>query len=354
MADPFFSSVVLLAVNDNKPDGTTVFADQSTSAKTLTANGQAQYDTAQAPTGMTSSMLLDGTGDYLSSLDSIDWTMAAGDFTVEWMIRFNGVVSSQFSAFNQDAGSSPNRGWGWYRNGAASAISWYTPDGSSVVQKTLDNWSPAGDTWYHYAVCRNGNNLRHFVDGVQVGANADVTGASYADVTASFVIGAWPGLGGFGLNGWISNFRLTKGVARYTAAFTPPSLPLPISAVDPVIVTATSSGVRKAQRGKFSVKLSDLKSDQSTADFLKSQLRRHIPDSAFDAPQTDTEQKNARKEKRAKEKREAKMRADAQMAERQRTEALASEISAEIEALRKSNQQRKNIRTLMSLAAMVV
>jgi hypothetical protein len=93
MADPFFASVVLLAVNDNAADGTTTFIDQSASAKTLTTVGNAQYDTAQAAPGMTSSGLFDGTGDALTALDSDDWSFGSGDFTVEAFVRFRTNVT---------------------------------------------------------------------------------------------------------------------------------------------------------------------------------------------------------------------------------------------------------------------
>ena len=57
--DPYFANVVLLAGNESGADGTTTFLDQSSYARTLTAVGNAQWDTAQAPTGQTSSILLD-------------------------------------------------------------------------------------------------------------------------------------------------------------------------------------------------------------------------------------------------------------------------------------------------------
>src|SRR5690348_13363874 len=98
MADPFFSSVVLLAVNDNKADGTTVFADQSNSAHALTAAGNAQYDTATAPAGMTSTLLVDGTGDWVSSADSADWDFGTGDFVVEGFVKVNAVGGATYSA----------------------------------------------------------------------------------------------------------------------------------------------------------------------------------------------------------------------------------------------------------------
>src|SRR3990167_10480500 len=57
------------------------------SAHVITANGDAQIDTAQSKFGGASG-LFDGTGDTLTIPDSDDFNFGAGDFTVEWFARF--------------------------------------------------------------------------------------------------------------------------------------------------------------------------------------------------------------------------------------------------------------------------
>ncbi|MCR4298188.1 MAG: hypothetical protein NUV75_05470, partial [Gallionella sp.] len=81
--DPSWASVTLLAFNDNAADGTTTFDDQSDSNHTLTPAGNTQYDTAQAPTGLTSSILFDGTDDRILIASSSDFGFGTGDLTVE-------------------------------------------------------------------------------------------------------------------------------------------------------------------------------------------------------------------------------------------------------------------------------
>ncbi|MDP6586876.1 MAG: LamG domain-containing protein, partial [Anaerolineales bacterium] len=76
-------------------------------------------------------------------------------------------------------------------------------------------------TWYHVAVCRDGNNLRHFVDGTQVGSTADVTGVTFHNSTDLLTIGSY--LNGAGslanLNGQLAEVRISD-TARYTTGFT--------------------------------------------------------------------------------------------------------------------------------------
>ena len=219
--DPNWASVVLLAVNDNAGDATTTFIDQSTSAKTITAVGNVQYDTAQAPTGMTSSALFDGTGDRLTLAANGDFTMGTGDVTWEGFVRFASVASSGFIC----AGDSVD-GDNWFivYNNSLLAFRFGFNDVASAYN---ESWTPSADTWYHWALCRSGNSWRSFIDGTQVGSTrTDAGNLQTSDATVA--IGAFND-GVFTLNGWHCSVRVTKGVARYTANFTPPTLPLPTS-----------------------------------------------------------------------------------------------------------------------------
>lgn len=226
--DPYWSSVVLLAVNDNQADTTTTFDDQSTSNKTLTANGAAQYDTAQAPTGMTSSMLLDGTLDYLSTPDSADWDFAAGDFTVECWVRYGTVAQSWL--VSQATNATGAGAWGLIGQLSGALDGYYTTDGLVGTRRDVDNtaWAPGTTGWHHVALSRAGTNARMFVDGTQHGTTFNSGTDALFNGSSQLCIGA-DNLGDASVNGWMCSIRITKGVARYTADFTPPTLPLPTS-----------------------------------------------------------------------------------------------------------------------------
>ena len=224
-ADPHFANVVLL-LGFNGTDGATTTTDQSNSAHAMTFNGNAQIDTAQFKFGV-SSLLLDGSGDFVTSPDHADWTMT-GTFTGEAWVRYptsaagNQVIASQ---------------WG---NTTIAWLAYVSPDpttqiggvtvstdgvGATHTTTTTDmNFAP--NTWFHIAWDRDSSNtLRFYVGGVLCGKKTSASGMVASAET--FAIGA-TNVGGLAFNGWIDEVRLTKGVSRYgdtvgDSGFTPPT-----------------------------------------------------------------------------------------------------------------------------------
>lgn len=68
---------------------------------------------------------------------------------------------------------------------------------------------------------RNGDDLMCFIDGTQIGTTQDLAGASFFNSAYKFQIGAFNNTSN-PWNGWIDEFRLSKGIARWTGNFTPP------------------------------------------------------------------------------------------------------------------------------------
>lgn len=224
--DPYWANVVLLALNENGADGTTVFDDTSNSNHTLTGAGNAQWDTDQAPPGLTSSLRLDGTGDLISTPDSADWDLP-GDFAVDLRLRLSALPVNSWTNL---LGCYQNASTGWgiqYRNdlGGGNRLTMFTSGDVPLVNFA---WTAAVATWYDIAITRSSNTLRAFINGSQIGT--DQANSESLTTGAAFQIGG-PG-GTFTnnlVNGWMASVRITKGVARYTENFTPPSLPLPTS-----------------------------------------------------------------------------------------------------------------------------
>jgi hypothetical protein len=181
--------------------------------------GNAQISTSVVKYG-TGSMAFDGTGDYLTAPQSPLYDFGTGDFTVEFWIYMNATTDTTFiSKFASGA-------YAWlvqYISG--TGLRFYWGNNGTLDSFVVGSWSPSTSTWYHVAVTRASGTLRLFIDGTQVGTTTN--SSSYTSVT-SLSIGRNADAGGIQyLNGYMDDIRITKGVARYTAAFTPPPAAFP-------------------------------------------------------------------------------------------------------------------------------
>ena len=84
------------------------------------------------------------------------------------------------------------------------------------------------NTWNYIAVVRSGSTLTGYINGVSLGSTTSTATFAFSNGQGAG-IGKWGG-GGLFWSGNMSNLRLTKGVGRYTANFTPPTAPFPTSA----------------------------------------------------------------------------------------------------------------------------
>jgi hypothetical protein len=194
-------------------DASTTITDSSSSARTITAVGNAQIDTAQSKFGG-ASLLHDGTGDYVTAPDSADWDLDA-DLTVDLWHRFNSVVQTILVGNYLNAGT----GWTFQYRTDTTALRFMNGD-STIFERS---WSPSTNTWYHIAVIRTGSTMRFFIDGTQLGTDA-TSATSFSGSTVALSVGGSTVLGAAS-NGWFDEVRVSKGVARWTANFTPPIEP---------------------------------------------------------------------------------------------------------------------------------
>jgi len=226
VADPNFSSVSLLLHMDGS-NGSTSFVDNSANAFTVTAVGNAQISTAQSKFGG-SSALFDGNGDYLSIADNNAFNFGAGAFTIEAWVYYVATTGS-FSIVSQRASATSNASWSLALLSANNGPTFsYSTSGTTLTTfaKTF-SFSGNANGWHHFAVCRSANTLYFFADGASLGTSALVS-TPFFDSTAPVFIGATNSTSPTSfMNGYIEELRITKGIARYTAAFTVPSQAFP-------------------------------------------------------------------------------------------------------------------------------
>ena len=208
------------------------FMDSYNVALAITTNGTPKIkpfspfapSAAYSATTNGGSGYFDETGDYLSTNDS-DLALGTGDFTIEGWVYFtatpvamglfqisNGTLNSQVRGPAVGVDGSTGR-WGIYHGTT------YLVHGSE---------QPEQNAWYHVAFVRNSSTSKLYVNGVEKLSASDST--DYTDTYLT--VGGWYS-SSYLLNGYISGFRIVKGTAVYTSAFTPPtSAPTAISGTE--------------------------------------------------------------------------------------------------------------------------
>jgi hypothetical protein len=226
--DPNFAFNSLL-LHGNGTNGSTTITDSSPSPKTVTAVGNAQISTAIAdPFGNTTRGVIafDGAGSPMDRLSipagTVDLQFGAQNFTIEcWVYRLN--TNTAVIAIGQSNFTAAGSSWIFYVSSSANSDVYIGSSGPGVASP-----NPSINTWAHIAFTRSGGTLRSFLNGSIVGTNTTLGTSAVNDgaSTNPNTIGSFNNNTG-GFNGYIDDFRITKGVARYTANFTPPTAPFP-------------------------------------------------------------------------------------------------------------------------------
>ena len=207
--DPHFSSVSLLLHGDGT-SGSTTFTDNSPTPKTLTlGSSPVTLSTAVKKYGSSSMYVFGG---HLNAPTGVDFEFP-DDLTVEgwfYFVNSNDHGLFGFGSSQNDA----NGGSAWVLGGS---ITFYWAQGVRISGPAITL-----NSWTHIAVTRSGGVWRMFVNGVVDGSYTNAVNVN----EGIFKIGANSLVNGK-LSGYIDDFRVTKGVARYTANFTPPTAAFP-------------------------------------------------------------------------------------------------------------------------------
>jgi hypothetical protein len=194
-----------------------VFTDET--GKIWTPAADAKISTTQKKFGSASG-LFDGTGDVITTPDHADFAFGSGDFTIDFWVYHAGIGSTVFICGQSNAAADVvSRSIEVYINGTNKLLTrlWWGSGGTdtSVV---LSTGSVNPGELVHIAVARSGNTFTQYINGVPDGT-VSLAGKTLNDSDTVFTIGGLGAYTGQRYNGYIDEFRLSKGKARWTADF---------------------------------------------------------------------------------------------------------------------------------------
>ena len=216
------SGTSLLTTQYNGAGNNNGFKDSSQNNFVITRSGNTTQGTF-TPYGANWSNYFDGSGDYLSTPSSSGFDFGTGDFTVEAWINTNILTGEKgFIQTSATAGGLQTS----YTNGVIAVVA--AGAGSYTINVNIGGTNVAGsipvttETWYHVAFTRSSGVVRSFINGALSGGPTTIT----ANLNGTYACVGGYYNGSYLWSGYISNLRVVKGTAVYTAAFTPSTTPL--------------------------------------------------------------------------------------------------------------------------------
>jgi hypothetical protein len=188
--------------------------------------GSTQVSTSIIKYG-TGSMYFDGTGDYLQIPYSPNLDLSSGDFTIEGWIYLNSVspvTQGVIIFYNGNALTAANIQY-LVRVNTSNLV---FETNISTTTYTITFSGITTNSWNHFAFVRSGNIVSGYLNGVKNSTTQTLTGSLNTSTSWYTQVGRYTSGGtNYDLNGYLDDVRITKGVARYVANFTPPKVALP-------------------------------------------------------------------------------------------------------------------------------
>ena len=211
----------------------------------------------QGQNAIRGSVFFDGFGDKLSVPNSADVRLGSNDFTMEAWVKFGDVQGNWDSVLGMYDESADRRTYylARYRSGGAAEdgrlYMYVNTDGTSGGYANVQGGFVSINDWHHVAGVRDGNTLRLYLNGVQVGSSS-FSGTVYNNTTDALFIGDVESDDNKIMNGFISNVRLINGTCIYPngTTFTPPQQELTLVPNTVLLACQNSDDVTQEATGK--------------------------------------------------------------------------------------------------------
>lgn len=181
-----------------------------------TLNGTAVLTASDKKMGSKSLYSPAGATNHLRSEDTAAFSFNSSDkFTLEFFFK---KTDSSGNACMVGVSGNPGGRWAFFcRAGSSLTLAVY--DGATFIDDRSKTFSL--NTWYHYAYVKDGTSNKLFVDGTLI---ASATRSTSGYLNSNVFIGQ-NGVGAESFTGYIDEFRITNGIARYSDDFVPPVQP---------------------------------------------------------------------------------------------------------------------------------
>ena len=219
---PGIDANTVLLLHSNDDPGNPVI--DATSRHTFTSYGSVDHNTTD-PKFDASSLLFDGTDDYIDTADNMDdfnfgSTM---DFTIDFWFKTSVNSGRQMLVGdNFTSGGANSNGWMIYLSSGRPAVMLGIP-GTNGTSISANDATWADGAWHHFALIREDQTMYMYLDGVRqtntIGyARWHPYGYLYLGRFGSYWSSSW----GY-LSGNLDEIRVSRNVARWTGtSFTPP------------------------------------------------------------------------------------------------------------------------------------
>lgn len=206
---------VSLMLNFSGANNSTNIIDSSYYNNNITIIGDTKISTTQSKFGG-SSGYFDGTGDYLTAPNNNAFSFGTGDFTMECWAYINSFSNNITFLDTRIIGSGP--GVALLCNTSGNV--WVFGSNSSRLFSTN---TLSLNTWTHIALVRSFGVISIYVNGLLDGSTTWADNLTDNSLTVGTVIDYRDSSSNYKMKGYIDDARITKGIARYTGNFTPPT-----------------------------------------------------------------------------------------------------------------------------------
>jgi hypothetical protein len=221
VTDAYFNLVTLL-LNTTATNGAqnNTFLDTSSIGNTVTRNGTPTQGTFTPFSQTGWSNYFDSNNSYLNFGNQTALHLGSGNFTVEMWVWKN--ANTAYMTACGDLLTGGTNTFQMFGDATGTKICWY--DGATTAFTITSVQSIQLNTWTHIAFVRSSTTLSLYINGI---LDSTASLSTNYNASTSFFVGYTPELtAGRNWNGYISNFRMVKGTAVYTSAFTPSTTPL--------------------------------------------------------------------------------------------------------------------------------